>query len=424
MASLRSAIEWAGTQAVMGFEWLETGVTFNPTDPRNRADPYPLYRRVRERSPLHRSRPVGGWVFTRHRDVFAALRDERFSSDERGTRGWTRNRRRMMNAGIIPEDDVDTPPILGLDPPDHTRIRNLVNKAFTRRAVERLRPRVDALVGELLDGLSDRTEFELLSVFASPLPVTVIAEMLGIPSEDREHFRTLSNEVVRGLGSDELEDLRRSIEGSRGLESYLQEIVEKRRVEPRDDLISALVMADEQGDKLTTAEVFSNIILLLVAGNETTTNLIANGIHALLRHPDQLALLREQPELIERAVEEILRWDSPVQHTRRIATCDVEWGGVRIKRGQFLILSLGAGNRDPEQFPDPERFEIERGDPHHLSFSQGMHYCLGAQLARLEGQRGILGLVQRFPKLRLANDEVEWGDNVVLRGPCALPLRS
>ncbi len=217
MASLRSAIEWVGTQAVMGFEWLETGVTFNPTDPRNRADPYPLYRRMRERSPLHRSRPVGGWVFTRYRDVFAVLRDGRFSSDERGTRGWVRNRRRMINANIIPEDDVDTPPILGLDPPDHTRIRNLVNKAFTRRAVERLRPRVDALVDELLDGLSDRTDFELLSEFAGPLPVTVIAEMLGIPSEDRDHFRTLSNEVVRSLGSDELEDLRRSVEGSRGL---------------------------------------------------------------------------------------------------------------------------------------------------------------------------------------------------------------
>ena len=424
MASVRGAIEWVGTQAVMGFEWLETGVTFNPTDPRNRADPYPMYRRVRERSPLHRSRPVGGWVFTRYRDVFAVLRDERFSSDERGTPGWVRNRRRMMDASIIPKDDVDTPPILGLDPPDHTRIRNLVNKAFTRRAVERLRPRVDALVDELLDDLSDGTDFELLSDFAGPLPVTVIAEMLGIPSEDRDHFRMLSNEVVRGLGSDALEDLRRSVEGSRGLESYLREVVEKRRVEPRDDLISALVMAEEQGDQLTTAEVFSNVILLLVAGNETTTNLIANGMHALLRHPEQLALLRERPELIEPAVEEILRWDSPVQNTRRIATCDMEWDGIRIKRGQFIILSLGSSNRDPEQFPDPERFEIERGDARHLSFSQGIHYCLGAQLARLEGQRAILGLVQRFPKLRLANDQVEWGDNVVLRGPRALPLRS
>jgi cytochrome P450 len=181
-------------------------------------------------------------------------------------------------------------------------------------------------------------------------------------------------------------------------------------------------MAEEEGEKLTTAELFSNIILLLIAGNETTTNLIGNGVLALLGHPDQLALLRGKPELIEPAVEEILRWDSPVQNTRRIATCDMEWDGIRIKRRQQIILSLGAANRDPAQFAEPERFDIGRDDPDHLSFSQGIHYCLGAQLARMEAQCGILGLVQRFPKLKLASDRIQWGDNVVLRGPRALPL--
>jgi hypothetical protein len=228
---------------------------------------------------------------------------------------------------------------------------------------------------------------------------------------------------VRGLGSDVLEDQRRSIEGSRALTAYLQEVVDKRRAQPRDDLISALVLAEEQGDKLTTPELFSNIILLLVAGNETTTNLIGNGIHALLRHPAQLALLRSDPELIESAVEEILRWDSPVQHTRRIATCDIEWNGIRIRKGQQIILGLGAANRDPEQFGDPDLFDIRREESRHLSFSQGIHFCLGAQLARLEGQLAILGLVLRFPNLRLASDRFEWGDNVVLRGVRALPLR-
>ncbi len=422
MPALRSAVEWLGARLVMGLERLETGVSFNPLDPKHRADPYPMYRRVRERDPLHRSRAVNGWVFTRYRDVLAALRDERFSSDERGTRGYERNRRKLMDAGVLPEDDVDTPPILGLDPPDHTRIRNLVNKAFTRRAVEGLRPRVDTLVNGLLDELCVRDEIELIRDFAGPLPVTVIAEMLGIPSEDREHFRELSNEVVRGLGADVLDDLRRSIEGSRALEAYLQDVVEKRRAQPRDDLISALVLAEEQGDKLSTPEVFSNIILLLVAGNETTTNLIGNGIHALLRHPEQVALLREDPELIESTVEEILRWDSPVQHTRRIATCDLDWDGIHVRKGQQVILSLGAANRDPEQFADPDVFDVRRDDSRHLSFSQGIHFCLGAQLARLEGQRAILGLVQRFPKLRLASDRFEWGYNVVLRGPSALPL--
>ncbi|MEN8182192.1 MAG: cytochrome P450 [Myxococcota bacterium] len=422
MATLRNAIERAGSRLAMRLEWLETGATFNPLDPGNQADPYPMYDRVRQRDPLHRSRPVGGWVFTRYRDVLAALRDPRLSSDERGTRGYERNRRRLMDAGFLPEHDVDTPPILGLDPPDHTRIRGLVSKAFTRRSVERLRARVEALVDELLDELSGRDEIDLLRDYAGPLPVTVIAEMLGVPTEDRVHFRMLSNEVVRGLGSDELADLRRSVEGSRALESYLREIVEKRRVQPRDDLISALVMAEEAGDKLSTPELFSNIILLLVAGNETTTNLIGNGVLALLRHPEQLALLREQPERIEAAVEEVLRWDSPVQNTRRIATCDMEWDGIRIKKRQQIILSLGSANRDPEQFADPERFDIRRGDPNHLSFSQGIHYCLGAPLARMEGQCGILGLVQRFPKLRLAGHRIRWGDNVVLRGPRELAL--
>ena len=421
--TLRGAIEWAGVRVVMGLERLETGVAFNPVDKSNRADPYLMYRRVRERDPLHRSRPIGGWIFTRYQDVLEALRDERFSADERGTRAYDRNRRKLMKAGVLSEDDVDVPPILGLDPPDHTRIRNLVNKAFTRRAVERLRPRVDALVDELLDGLAGRDELELVRDFAGPLPVTVIAEMLGIPTEDRGHFRAVSNEVVRGLGSDDLDDMRRSVEGSRSLEQYLEEVVEKRRVEPRDDLISALVIAEEEGDKLNTREVFSNIVLLLVAGNETTMNLIGNGIHALLRHPDQLALLRERPELIESAVEEILRWDSPVQNTRRIAKCDLEWEGTAIKQKQWVILSLGAANRDPAQFEDPDRFDIERGDSRHLSFGQGIHFCLGAQLARLEAQRAILGLIQRHPKLRLATEQLQWGDNVVLRGLRALPLR-
>jgi cytochrome P450 len=263
---------------------------------------------------------------------------------------------------------------------------------------------------------------DVIRDLAYPLPVTVIAEMLGIPIEDRERFKHWSDEAVRSLGFGSIEDARRSAQANRELRAYLEPIVEQCRREPREDLISALVAAEEQGDKLSTDEVFSTIILLLVAGNETTTNLIGNGLLALLRNPSQLNILRGDPSLIENAVEELLRYDSPVQFTSRMPLNDVDLGGRTLSAGREVLLVLGAANRDPAQYDDPERLDVTRQDVHHLSFSHGIHFCLGAPLARLEGRIALLALVQRFPSLRLATSEPRRGDNILLRGLAELPV--
>jgi hypothetical protein len=246
--------------------------------------------------------------------------------------------------------------------------------------------------------------------------------MLGVPIEDREQFKRWSDEAVRALGTVSLGDFQRSRAAFFELRAYFERIAEERRREPREDLLSALLAAEEEGDKLTTDEVFSTCILLLVAGNETTTNLIGNGLLALLRHPDQLALLRDDPALIEGAVEELLRYDSPVQATSRFVTEDVEINGHPVAAFENMILLLGSANHDAARFPEPDRLDIMRTDNQHLSFSHGSHYCLGAPLARLEGQVALLALVQRFPGLRLATKQLDWSDNFILRGLRSLPV--
>jgi cytochrome P450 len=311
--------------------------------------------------------------------------------------------------------------MLRLDPPDHTRLRNLVSKAFTPRAVERMRPVVEKYVGELLGRLEGRREMELIGDFAAPIPVSVIAEMLGVPVADRERFRHWSDEAVRPSAAPR--DLRRSRRASDELVAYLEVIAEERRREPREDLISALLRAEEAGDQLGRQEVFSICILLLVAGNETTTNLIGNGVLALLRHPAQHALLREDPSLLTNAVEEMLRFDGPVQLTSRFPLEDVEWEGGRVfRKGQQVLLSIAAANRDPEANPHPERFDVTRGEVRHLAFGHGTHFCLGAALARLEARHAIGALVRRFPRLCPAGEGLAWGDNTILRGPRSLPV--
>jgi cytochrome P450 len=296
-----------------------------------------------------------------------------------------------------------------------------VSKAFTPRAVAAMRPVVEKYVDELLGALDGRRTIELIRDFAAPLPVSVIAEMLGVPVEDRERFRHWSDEAVRTLGDGTLDDRRRAVAAMDELGVYLEGIAAERRREPRGDLISGLVAAEEAGDRLSKNELFTTCVLLLVAGNETTTKLIGNGIVALLRNPDQLEILRREPERIPAAVEELLRYDSAVQLTSRMVTEDRELCGRRLRRGQQLVLVLAAGNRDPAQFEDPDRLDVTRSDVRHLSFSHGLHHCLGAGLARLEGALAIGALATRFPDLRLAGP-IEWGDNTVLRGPRALPL--
>jgi hypothetical protein len=361
-------------------------------------------------------------VLSRYEDVLAVLRDPSLSADERNMRRFGQLAARFKRAGLPDPYEDDRGSMLRLDPPSHSRLRGLVSKAFTPRAVERMRPRIEAILKELLDSRPARGPMELVTELGAPLPVRVIAEMLGIPAEDHERFRAWSNEVVRSLGDGAIEDRRAALRAGQELDRYFEAIIAARRVAPKDDLISALAAAEESGDRLKRNELLSTLTLLLVAGNETTTNLISNATLALLRNPDQLEILRRAPEKIPGAVDELLRYDSPVQMTSRIATEDHERGGHRVRRGQHLIVLLGAANRDPEAFPEPDRLDVTRADTRHVSFSHGIHFCLGAQLARLEASLALEALITRFPSFKLLPQEIPWGTNTILRGPKALWL--
>jgi cytochrome P450 len=406
-----------------GAEWVTTGALFNLLNPQMRVDPYPSYRRLREKDPVHRSYPASGWILLRYHDIATVLSEPRvFSADERNWLRYGRERAREARAGFPDPYESGIVSMLRIDPPDHTRMRTLVSKAFTARAIERLRPRIEAVVDELLDGIDDHGAIELMRDFASPLPVAIIAEMLGVAVEDRGRFRHWSNETIRLLGDGTRDDRRRALAALEEMRAWLAGEIEQRRRTPRDDLLSALVAAEEAGERLTTIELFATCVLLLVAGNETTTNLIGNGVIALLRHPEQLDLLRREPERIPAAIEELLRYDSPVQLTSRIALRDYELDGHLLRRSQQIVLVIGAGNRDPQRFPEPDRLDVCREDVRPLSFGHGIHYCLGAQLARLEAGVALQKLLPRFPHLRFGAGQIVWGDNTVLRGPRVLPL--
>ncbi|MEX1253264.1 MAG: cytochrome P450 [Dehalococcoidia bacterium] len=413
-------------RAIVSVERVQTGVAWNPLDKRYRSDPYPLFANLRTKDPFHRSRLINGWVLTRYDDVSAVLRDGRFLADDRKLPGFDRSQRQLLKSGVITEEEAErrkrTAMMLRTDPPDHTRLRSLVSKAFTPKAVEALRPRIEAIVTELLDAVAERGEMDVIRDLAYPLPVIVIAEMLGLPVEDREQFKRWSDDLVLGLGIQTLDEVRRSFAAQRELAAYIRGLAEERRGEPREDLLSALVAAEEEGDKLTDEEVFTTVSLLLVAGNETTTNLIGNGLLALLRHPHQVDLLRDSPDRLENAIEELLRFDSPVQATTRFVLEDTQLDGHTVRANQQVALLLGAANHDPERFPDPDRLDVTRENVQPLSFGHGIHYCLGAPLARVEGRIAFGALLERFPHLRLATDHAEWSNNLILRGLTSLPV--
>jgi len=421
-ALLEHVVQPVAIRALTTVERLRSGVSYNPLDRRYQTDPYPIYRELRERDPFHRSRLAGGWILTRYADVAAVLKDPRFLADDKKLPFQMKQRQQFIKDGLMEADEALSSSMLRSDPPDHTRLRGLVSKAFTPRTIESLRPRIEAIVQELLDNAATNGQMDIIREFSYPLPVIVIAEMLGVPTEDREQFKRWSDDAVASFGIGSVHDFLRSRDAFRELQSYFERVAEERRREPREDLLSALLAAEQEGDKLTLEEVFATCILLLVAGNETTTNLIGNGLLALLRHPDQLALLRDDPDLIESAVEELLRYDSPVQATSRFVQEDVAIDGHTVAANQQAIVLLGAANRDPERFSDPDRLDITRQDNQHLSFSHGIHYCLGAPLARLEGQIALLALLDRFPNLRLTSDRPTWGDNLILRGLTSLPV--
>lgn len=387
----------------------------------DRTDPYRVYRELRDTDPVHRDPASETWLVTRHADVQTVLRHpDVWSNDHRKARTHHRWRETMG----IPEaaDELFSNVLLFMDPPDHTRIRNLVGKAFTPKRVQALRPRVESILDGLLEPLLAAGEGDLLSELAYPFPVTVICELLGVPVADRDLFRNRTRELAVilewELGP---EQLMGAASAAMAFASYFLPLFEERRREPRDDLVSALVAAEEQGDVLSPAELLTTCILLFTAGHETTMNLIGNGLLALLRHPDQLARLRD-PSIVRNAVDELLRYDSPVQLTARTALVDAEVGGRTIPAGDQAVALLGAANRDPDVFEAPDRLDLGRANAnHHVSFGAGHHFCLGAALARLEGEVA-------FPRLLGAADlelagEPQWRPTATLRGLSALPAR-
>jgi hypothetical protein len=403
-------------RAMLVQEWWQSGVTYNPLSPRVYLNPYPKYAELRAKAPLHWSPLLEAWVATRYADVDAILRDhKRFSSDPR-QRQRTRAPRTMV-------DNPGGQSMLFVDPPEHTRLRALVNKAFTPQAIAALTPRLQGIVQELLDQIPEPSHFDLIDTLAYPLPVIVMAELLGIPPQDRAQFKLWSDRRARALEPTitprEIQEANRA---AREIDDYFRGVIKARRLEPRDDLISTLVATEEAGDTLTQDEILVMLRLLLIAGNETTTNLIGNGMLALLRHPDQLQKLRAHPALIDTAVEEMLRYDTTVQVDFRSALEDVEIGGQHITRGQGIMLLLGAANHDPEVFHAPEQFDITRHEASHLSFGRGVHHCLGAPLARTEARLAFTGLLERFSDIRLLTEHPPFKDNVVLRGLKSLPI--
>jgi cytochrome P450 len=398
---------------------------FNPFDPRLRSNPYAVYKELRDESPVHWSEVMQLWVLTRYDDVFAVLRDHgRFSSERtRATNRFVRAMEEYRNAsGPIGR----TPTMLSLDPPAHTRMRNLVNKAFTPRVVERIRPHINEIADELIDGLPEAGRIDVVKDLAEPLPVIVIAEVLGIPREDRLRFKVWSNDIAGTLAgpfqaADVLDRAQRS---SNELADYFREQIAIRRGAPRDDLLSAMIAAEEQGDLMSEDEMLATCILLLVAGNETTTNLIGNGMLALLQNPDQLCQLQTNASLLAPAIDEMLRYDGPVQMTSRIVLEETEFGGKQMEPGQVVLAVVGAANHDPAQFPDADNFDIGRFANRNLAFGYGIHYCLGAPLALAEAQVAIDTLLRRFPEPQTALETPEWGASFILRGLKSLKVES
>ncbi|MGH2496739.1 MAG: cytochrome P450 [Ktedonobacteraceae bacterium] len=390
--------------------------------PSNIANPYALYQRLRENDPVYWDERANSWVLTRYVEVSTALRDARFSAT-----GF------MEDISWIPEEmrPMLEPPIraltrqmLFMDPPDHTRLRGLVAKAFTPRVVENLRPAIKQIADELLDSAQAKGSMELIRDYAFPLPAIVIATMLGVPPEDRDQLNAWSENFGTLLDASNLsmEDAFLALHGVSEFMEYFRQIIRQRRNAPKDDLMQAMINAEEKGDALSEEELLGNCVLIMAAGHGTTMHLIGNGTLALLRNPQQLQQLKEQPSLMPSAVVELLRYDSPVQMTSRRAKEDMQIADKRISEGQEVIMCMGAANHDPAQFSEPDRLRLDRPENRHLSFGLGIHFCLGAPLARLESEIAFHALLRRFPNLRLANEEVEWEGDMVFRGLKQLPV--
>lgn len=387
------------------------------------ADPYPYYAALRQHDPVSWSERLRAWVLTRYEDVHEALRDPRLISGRRVA---------SYVADLSAEDLRNFQPLYdqigkwigNLDPPDHTRLRGLVNKAFTPRMVEQQEPRIDRLVHELLDTVVDEGRMDFVSDFAYPLPAIVIAEMLGVPPADRDRFMRWSEDLTRysGTGQAQINVARDAARSAQELSAFFGDLAKQRRAAPREDLISNLVQAEDEGDRLSEQELLSMCGFLIVAGHETTMALLANGMLALLRSRGQMDRWRKDSALTKSAVEELLRYDSPIQHQTRTAVGDFELRGRTIRDGQRVMPFLGAANRDAEQFEQPDGLDLARQSNRHLAFGYGIHFCLGAPLARLEAQIAFPAILDRLPDMRLSETAPPYRQHTSNRNPHRLPV--
>ena len=391
------------------------------------SDPYPLLDSLRQKDPIHWSELLGGWVLTRYEDVFNAFLDTRLSSQKAQA---------IMNQ--LPSEQQERVKSLGThlalwvshnDPPSHTRLRRLINMAFTPRVINTMAPQIEQVVDELIDKVFDQGKMDLIKDFAYALPVTVISEMLGVPSQDRSQFSNWIDDIVLTMDGSAPE-ARKYAELSQKslleLINYFNGIINQRRREPRDDLISSLIAVEEEGDRLSPNELYAMVSQILVGGHDTTTGLIGNSILALLQFPDEMKKLKGNPSLINTAVEEFLRFEAPGPRNTRLARSNLEIGGQQIKKGETLFLMVNAANHDPAKFENPDRIDITRHPNNHLTFGWGLHFCLGAPLARLEGKIAVNALLRRLPDLHFADephrDTPPWRQSAGLRLLKTLPV--
>jgi pimeloyl-[acyl-carrier protein] synthase len=390
-------------------------------DPEVLANPYPLYRRLRTEAPVHWDPFLHAWVVTRYSDVVRVLHD--FSADRTPT---PEQLERMNLSAISPIAAVMVKQMLFLDAPAHTRLRSLASNAFTPARVRVLRSHIQQIADTLIDTAlaAQPGQMDIIADFAEPLPAIVTAEMLGVPIRDHRKLKDWTAVFAEMLGNfqhnpDHVPKVLRALEE---MLEYFRERVREIRAHPREGLINSLLTAEINGDRLTEEEVIANSIVTMVGGQETTTNLIGNGLLTLLRHPAEMQRLRDDPELVPSAVEELLRYESPSQHTARLARADVDLGGRKIRKRDAVIAVMGAANRDPERFPDPDRLDLARKDNRHLAFGWAAHFCFGAALARIEGQVSFATILRRLPKLVLQQVPLQWRTNLGLRGLLALPV--
>ncbi|MEU5026552.1 cytochrome P450 [Streptomyces milbemycinicus] len=397
-------------------------VIFNPFTPEFMEDPYPHYAELRRHVPVH-EHPGGFWMLSRYEDVDALLRSGLSVEQRHVAPGPFRDA--YTNAGVTDEPRLKGLALLDRDPSDHTRLRKLVSKAFTPRAINAMEPQIRSLVDDALDAIAEAGTVDLVEALAFPLPFTVISQMLGMPPTDNERLRLLSHTLMRSVEPTTDIEVMKAVEAADAeLFALVGEAVSWKRDHPADDLLTALIAAEDNGDALTHDELVAQVAMLYVAGHETTVNLLSGGTLALLRNPDQLKLLRDTPDLIENAVEELLRYDAPVHNSRRVTLETYHVDGFEIPPGSFILANLAGANRD-ETFwgPDAEELRLERENARrHLAFGGGIHHCLGAALARIEGRVAIGELVRRFPALSLDGD-VEWNGLLSLRGAARLPVR-